>query len=387
MSVQRRVMGGRARWLVRWLEDGRHRGRMFDRKADALAFEAEQRRRAQMGAHAPAEPSRDRLGEWLRRWFERDGPRWARSTRIHRGYVVDKWIVPDLEGVRLRDLGSARVRDWQAAILGRGCSPHQANQSLRVLSAALGAAVRDGLLPANPCAGVARLRVTPKRPRALTALEVERIRVEMPTLRDVVMLGLLAYAGFRTEEVLALRWGSVGAVLVVDEAFTHGELKGTKTHQRRTVEVIPPLAADLDLLRPKLADARALVCPSETGGHLHLGNWRARVWRPACERAGVDATPYDGRHTFASLLIHEGRSPLLVAAALGHASGETTWRHYAHLFEGARHAPAMPMAEAAATARAELRAAGLHPSCTESPVRVLRTAPIRAGKGRLAGGL
>ena len=54
----------------------------------------------------------------------------------------------------------------------------------------------------------------------------------------------------------------------------------------------------------------------------------ARVWDEAVKAAGIErATPCDGRHTFASLLIHEGRSPLLVSAALGHASGETTWRH------------------------------------------------------------
>jgi len=47
------------------------------------------------------------------------------------------------------------------------------------------------------------------------------------------------------------------------------------------------------------------VLPAEA---LNFRNWRARVWRPACERAEVRAVPYDGRHTYASLLIHEGRS-------------------------------------------------------------------------------
>ena len=46
--------------------------------------------------------------------------------------------------------------------------------------------------------------------------------------------------------------------------------------------------------------------------------------------------PADGRHTVASLLIHEGRSPLLVSATLGHASGELVWRRYGHVFAEAR---------------------------------------------------
>jgi integrase-like protein len=126
MSIQARRSDGRTRWLVRWEVEGRHRGRTFDRKADAEAFEREVRRRSQLGAHTPAEPSREPLADWLRRWFTRDSPAWAASTRQHRGYVIGKWISPFLGGVRLSDLGSARVRQWRADIRAAGCSAHQA---------------------------------------------------------------------------------------------------------------------------------------------------------------------------------------------------------------------------------------------------------------------
>ena len=98
---------------------------------------------------------------------------------------------------------------------------------------------------------------------------------------------------------------------------------------------------------------------------MHLGNWRQRVWKPACAAAAVDANPYDGRHTYASLLIHEGGSPLAVAAAMGHASAETTWRHYVHIFEGARKGTPVPIEEAIAAAR-------VRPVCVEQPRRHLR---------------
>jgi integrase len=192
------------------------------------------------------------------------------------------------------------------------------------------------------------------RPHALAPLEVERIRAEMPTMRDVALVGLLAYAGLRPEEALALTWGSVGRTLVIDAAYTYGERKPTKTHQRRSVEVIPPLARDLALLRPWRAEPDALVAAHDRGGHLDLDVWRRGVWRPAATAAGVKATPYDGRHTYASLLIHEGRSPLLVSAALGHASGELVWRRYAHVFEEARLAPSVAMVDAIEAARAEI---------------------------------
>lgn len=66
---------------------------------------------------------------------------------------------------------------------------------------------------------------------------------------------------------------------------------------------------------------------------------------------GIEANPYDGRHSYASLLIHAGRSPLAVAAAMRHASAEITWKHYAHLFEEAQLASSSDPEEAIWAAR------------------------------------
>ena len=162
MSISKKDNG---RWLVRWEEEGRHRGRTFSRLEDARRFEAERRRQAELGAHAAPEASAMRLGEWLETWFERGKVEWARSTLKHRAALLDKWIVPHLSGVRLRDLGEARIRRWRQDIHGAGCSPHQCNQALRVLSAALGSAVGDGHLPSNPCARIRRLPVPKPAPR------------------------------------------------------------------------------------------------------------------------------------------------------------------------------------------------------------------------------
>ena len=326
-----------------------------------------------------------RLGVWLETWFERGRIEWARSTQQHRAAILDKWIAPYLSGVRLRDLGEARVRRWRHDVHGDGCSPQQCNQALRVLSAALGAAVGDGHLPSNPCLRVKRLTVPKPRARVMTPDQIERLRVAMPSQRDRVLLGLLAYAGLRPEEALALRWIDVGRLLVIDRAFTHGEEKGTKTNQRRTVEIIKPLAADLEALRAG-SGGEGLVAPSGTGGHLHLGNWRNRIWIPACARAGVEATPYDCRHSYASLLIHAGRSPLAVAAALGHASGETTWKHYAHVFEEAQLASSTPVEDAILAARLRIEGQDrLHESCTVEVLKPLDLLPPKPEKRPRAG--
>ena len=383
------------RWLARWVIDGRHVGRTFDRKVDAVAWEAEARRRAQLGAHAPAEPSREMLEEWLDGYWERESPRWARSTRLYKAQLLDTWIEPYIGKVRLRDLGTARVREWLAEIAAAGCSPGQRNHAQRTLSAALGIAVRDGVLPSNPCAGIRWAPHKAARPQALTPLEIERIRAEMPTQRDALMVSLMGYAGLRPEEVVALRWSDIESrVVVIDRAFACGELKSTKTGARRAVEIVPPLALDIANARPASVGEDDLVAPSRSGAFLDWNNWRNRVWNPAVTRAGffrettkgtrtvktTTVAPYDLRHSYASLLIHEGRNPLLVAAAMGHSSGQLIWSTYGHLFEDARLAPSIPMVEAIDAARREL-----HRSCTAPAERQLRLVFSTTEKPRLPG--
>jgi integrase len=370
MSVHRETLpSSRRAYRVRWRDGDRNRSRSFERRADAEQFDADERRRQRMGAHAPAEPSRDRLDAWLETWVRRDGVAWARSTRLHRAAVMDKWIAPLIGGVRLRDLGRARVREWRAEMLDRGATNATANGAMRVLSAALGVAVQDGLIPANPCLGIRRLSHAPAPARPLSPAESERLRAELPTLRDQVLWGLMAYAGLRPEEALALRWGDVGATLYVHRAFTHGEQKDTKTGRARSVTVIGPLADDLAAWRERSewSEHGDLVCPSlgradrpadaaRRGGFLHLGNWRNRAFIPATRRARLAGViPYNGRDTFASLLIYEGRPPILVAAALGHGDTQTLWRHYAGVFAEAEHVTRMPIDEAVRRARAQLR--------------------------------
>lgn len=57
------------------------------------------------------------------------------------------------------------------------------------------------------------------------------------------------------------------------------------------------------------------------------------AWQPACRAVGLEgARPYDLRHSFVSLLIHEGRSVVEVARQAGH-SPTMTLDVYAHVFD------------------------------------------------------
>jgi integrase len=104
-----------------------------------------------------------------------------------------------------------------------------------------------------------------------------------------------------------------------------GELKGQKTNRPpRTVDLLAPLKQDLAEWR--LASGRPpdafvfRVRPRHTTLARRLRNWRKRDFRPAAESAGLPTTrPYDLRHSFASLMLHEGRDGVVdLASELGH---------------------------------------------------------------------
>jgi hypothetical protein len=71
VSIERRVLSsGEVVWRVRWREGNRNRSRALGRKADAVAFDAEVKRRARVGELVAIDAGRQRLdefaGEWMR---------------------------------------------------------------------------------------------------------------------------------------------------------------------------------------------------------------------------------------------------------------------------------------------------------------------------------
>jgi integrase len=150
-------------------------------------------------------------------------------------------------------------------------------------------------------------------------------------LRDATMISVLAYAGPRPGEQLALRWSHVQRRLL--------RFYAPKTTRERTVRILAPLAEDLAEYCAACGnpDDSSLVFPRIDGTEwveTDWRNWRADVFYAARDAVGLPAelVPYDLRHSFVSLLLAEGQSVLEVARQAGH-SPQTCLRTYAHLFD------------------------------------------------------
>jgi len=328
------------KWVVRYREGSRNRSRSFDRKMDAERFDAEVKRRRQLGALASLEAGRETLDEFVvDTWAPTHAVTLAPKTRKHYAGLYDHHLSPHLGATPLRELRADRIARWQAERLATGAGPVAVRQALELLGAILEHAVEAERIPANPTRLVRKAR-RPRREevRPLAPTTIEAMRASLG-LRDATLISVLAYAGLRPGEALALRWRDVREqTLLVERALSLGREEDTKTRRHRTVRLLAPLRGDLAQWRLAAGRPRGatLVFPARDGeawSEAAYQSWRRRAFARAARGAGVeDATPYALRHSFASLLLHEGRSVIYVARQLGHDARLTLTR-YGHVID------------------------------------------------------
>lgn len=348
MSVHKETRpNGKTAFIVRWREGSRNRKRTFDRRRDALTWDGEVRRRRQLGALHTLDAGRETLDEYVAQTFTPTHvATLARATREHYAATYDHHISPALGSLPLRDLTPQVITAWQAARLASGAGPAAVAQAITLLGNVMQRAAEAQLVTANPVRLVRKVR-TPKAAEVvpLAPITIETMRCFLldggstHPLRDATLISVLGYAGLRPGEALAMRWGDIRErTMLVQRSASHGEEKGTKTNANRTVRLLDPLKRDLAEWR--LASGRpggeALVFPAYDGelwSKPAYQSWRRRAFARALGAAASErARPYDLRHSFASLLLHEGRSVIYVARQLGHDARLTLTR-YGHVID------------------------------------------------------
>jgi len=363
MARERRGWARRApdgAWRACWRDrDGRQRSRSGFASERAALLAALQESAA---AESAVEPRRaPTWSQWSARWLaERDvEPSTERSDRQRaRRYLEPRWGAVRLDEIARRDV-QAWVRELGSTpALGRdeAISPSTVARVYRLMSASMRAAVRAGEIASSPCSDIVLPRPAPGPERFLTRAEVDAIvhhihdrdRSDATLWRAVVVLG--TETGMRMGELAGLHWHRVdtarGLIAVVESWDpTARRVKAyPKSRKPRAVPITDRAAAALAELRARRDGASTCGLPHSTGRcHSPLvlrtsagnpvdpHNFGWKVWRPACEAAGVSgARPHDMRHTYASWLVQRGVPLQQVSELLGHSSMAVTQR-YAHL--------------------------------------------------------
>lgn len=237
-------------------------------------------------------------------------------------------IQPIIGGIRIEDI---TPEDIQTALIRVEdlAGSRQAQLAYSLIHAALRRAVRSRHILSNPADAVDRPEHISQQGRAI---EGEDWQLLEPIIDEDLAFCLMARAGLRRGEVLALRWCDIDLqqrVIRVRSQLVRagGKLLIQPTKSRSGARDVPIEPRLLQLLRRcyrLTPNQRVINCAPETLGHR---------WRRA--QLGVSiARPYrlhDLRHTYATRMVRAGCNLRILQYMIGHASYELTVSTYTHI--------------------------------------------------------
>ena len=235
---------------------------------------------------------------------------------------VDQFMHDVAAGKTAVRVKTSENRGWTRVSGGKGT----ASRTVGFLGAIFTYAVRHRMRADNPVRGVMRF-ADGKRDRRLTEEEYQLLGVGLraavsggvwPT--TVAAARFLVLTGWRSGEVLGLRWGEI------DLARRTAILGDTKTG--RSVRPLSNVACDI-LRGLNRGTDRDLVFPPSRGGRIMRG--LGKHWEKIARLAALpsDITPHTCRHSFASLGADMGFSEPTIGALIGH-KGHTMTSRYIH---------------------------------------------------------
>jgi integrase len=282
--------------------------------------------------------------EVARDWLEHKRLKLRVTTwEVYEGHVRNHF--QDLKGRRINQVTVAQVEKFITARQAEGMNLGTLRKILVTLGQILGYAVRHKYLDHNPLRDAERPRgqgqegegndkiaiLTPKQ--LTTFLEA----VSDKKYRTLFMLAIMT--GARQGELLGLKWSDIdweGKQIVIQRTFNKGRFFTPKTRGSiRRIDLAPSVVKGLKEWRlacPK--NELDLVFPSKGKEPINYSNMVRRHFQPALAKVRLPRIRFhDLRHTYASLLIHQGENIKYIQSQLGHANPTITLNIYAHLMK------------------------------------------------------
>lgn len=174
----------------------------------------------------------------------------------------------------------------------------------------------EGYIPSDPASNIKPIKFLRKPRKALTQIELERVRRACKTERETCIVEVLYSTGCRISELCSIRIDDVN--LDKREILILG--KGNKY---RTVFLnAKALISIQSYLNNRKHASPYLICNERGGGQLKKDNVE-KIFRRIKDETGIMVTPHIMRHTMATQAL-TGTGVEVVQQMLGHSSIATT---------------------------------------------------------------
>jgi integrase/recombinase XerC len=274
----------------------------------------------------------------------------AHTVRAYRGdlerflaFLARDFLGKEPRAVEPGEVDGLAVRSFLAALHRDGLGARSRGRALSAVRGLFRFARREGVLEADPAAGVPAPRAGRDLPRHLRPGEIEAL-LEAPGnegplgARDRAILELLYAAGLRVSELVGLDWRDIDLSARVLRVLGKGGKERMAPFGRAAERALREWLGEWEGVH---AAAGAAGGGGRDGGEPVFLNYRGgrltdrsvrRVIDCAVERAAVAAGvhPHTLRHTFATHLLEGGADLRAIQELLGHASLGTTQR-YTHV--------------------------------------------------------
>jgi integrase len=330
-------VGKRWRGIFRDAGDRKH-SKMFDTQREAKKWALDRDAEVRGGTYADPRAGRLTLDAYVAGWLKTYRKSAGRVDQVQR--TLRLHILPALGDIPLNELRPRVIQDWIWSMTDQGIAATSVRNYASTLAKLLHDAVEDERIPKSPYRRIELPSLGVDQRRFLDQAEADRLIAETPSrYRALVILALAS--GARWGELTGLKRHRFNPLRgTIDVAESLHELGGRfwldvpKTPKSRRTIPLPRYA--VAALNTNIAGYGVgrddLIFTTPSGSPLGRANFRAKVFLPACTRAGIIGLRFhDLRHTSASWLLSDGIPITAVSQRLGHASVSMTLDCYSHV--------------------------------------------------------
>lgn len=265
-------------------------------------------------------------------------PKLKATTRRSTYYALKNYFIPYFGNMPLNEIKPNTILKWHNYIINQDFKSTYLATLHKKLSAIFNHAVRFYNLTENPCRKAGSIGST-KTDEPMQFWELEEFNEVIEHVTDIkykTILITLFYTGIRKGELFALTWANID--------FDNRIMSIEKTHSRVHGKDVYTSPKTKKSKRKILLSNQVITQLEEYKTTLYKPTKSEQVFKwskrgleqtiaEACKLSGVKRIRvHDLRHSHASLLIHLGFSPLMIADRLGHESVQTTLNTYSHLY-------------------------------------------------------
>jgi Phage integrase, N-terminal SAM-like domain len=171
-------------------------------------------------------------------------PRWGAHAEATTKSVIQKHLIENLGTRRVDELTVIEIQMFINGMIRRGASHSLLQKVATHLRAILDQAEELDIIERNPMRSRSvRVQYKSRKRKSERYLSLEECRALLSILfdRDHLIIRMFIQLGLRPEELFALRRNDVGDEFIrIDEAFTKGQIKETKTEESAANVYVPP---------------------------------------------------------------------------------------------------------------------------------------------------